>query len=338
MNQKMKYNPPKWATSYIGSNDATFITELIKTQKPKEIIEIGVASGFSSIILLESLDRYVDKGHLHSFDILEKCHFNNSYPIGFAVEELAPHLKQYWSLHTKSTGFDAGKLLNGRDINFLFIDGNHFHPWPTLDLLALIPAISNNSHIILHDISENWAHTTNIYGPMHIFNLWPYEKKSQNNIGYITISDKNKLKSFCYEILNLNWDNHVDPYYLKKLESIEIKVHDKKMEKFVKKIQDIMTYSNRDIFIWGAGNHGMTTQQIFNLNGIVVSGFIDSDEKKTKTSDNIQVKQPCMIDEIPNKPLIIISSMYFKEIERYLLEIGYIKHIDYFIVHEIYSS
>ncbi len=338
MNQKIKYNPPKWATSYIGPNDVTFITELIENKKPKDIIEIGVASGFSSLILLQALDSYVDKGHLHSFDILENCHFNNSYTIGFAVEELAPHLKQYWSLHTKSTAFDAGKLLNGKDINFLFIDGNHYHPWPTLDLLTLIPAMSNNTHVIFHDISEEWAHEKGSYGPMLIFNLWPYEKKSQKNIGCITITDKKKLKSFCYDILNLKWDNHVDPHYLKKLESIQIHVHDKEMEKFIQKIKNMISNNNKIIYILGAGNHGITTQQIFDSNGILVSGFIDSDEKKTIVSDIIPVKQPHTLEELPNKPLIIISSMYFEEIERYLHEIGYTKYIDYFIVHEIYSS
>ncbi|WP_181882366.1 class I SAM-dependent methyltransferase [Helicobacter didelphidarum] len=67
------------------------------------------------------------------------------------VENLAPHLKDKWHLYTG--GFIVNHIQKiGKDIDFCIIDTVHSAPGEAMDFLMVLPYLSKNATIILHDL------------------------------------------------------------------------------------------------------------------------------------------------------------------------------------------
>jgi hypothetical protein len=62
-------------------------------------------------------------------------------------------------------------------LDLIFIDGDHRHPWPLLDVLHLAPSARREAWIALHDIALPRLYPEyQIYGPTWLFAAWPAEK------------------------------------------------------------------------------------------------------------------------------------------------------------------
>ena len=106
---KLFYRPPNWATGYISDDDAVFLHRLVGEICPETVIEIGVASGCSSAVILNAMDG-VGLGMLYSFDIDTHCYFDRSRPIGAAVAEMGGQSLERWILKC-GTSVEAGEML-----------------------------------------------------------------------------------------------------------------------------------------------------------------------------------------------------------------------------------
>lgn len=125
--------------------DWLFIHDFISCLRPTSVIEIRIASGMSSALILSSmkknglLQEHINDKKLHSFDILEYVPWDNEQklPVGFAVEKIfeGHNLESVWSLNLKKTSLDLTKSLaiNLGNKPLAFVDGNHSHPWPLID-------------------------------------------------------------------------------------------------------------------------------------------------------------------------------------------------------------
>lgn len=188
------YETPAWAVGCIGVVDAMFLYDMVAGVRPERIIEIGVASGGSTSLLLRAL---ADAGltardergeaRLRSFDLHPFCYFDRTRPVGSAVAEMCPDLADGLDLRRGMTAIDAGRLLAGGGAALAFVDGDHRHPAPTADVLALAPALAPGAWIVLHDIDLPAAakryeanHATRVdwhhAGAEVLFEHWPFEK------------------------------------------------------------------------------------------------------------------------------------------------------------------
>lgn len=99
------YRPPAWATGNISSTDARFLANLVREIGSTPVVEIGVASGCSSGVLLQAAEAYVDAARraegpwLISFDVAERCYFDASRSVGAAVDDMASALRRHWQLN-----------------------------------------------------------------------------------------------------------------------------------------------------------------------------------------------------------------------------------------------
>ncbi|MDP9099851.1 MAG: class I SAM-dependent methyltransferase, partial [Verrucomicrobiota bacterium] len=92
--------------------------------------------------------------------------------------------------------------LGARDeFGLAFIDADHRHPWPLLDLLRLAPSIASGGWILLHDIqlgtygqAERDAGKTleggTPYGAEWLFERWPFRKIRSFHIGAIELPQR----------------------------------------------------------------------------------------------------------------------------------------------------
>ncbi len=157
--------------------------------KARQALEIGTASGTSSVLLAAVLASNQEGEALpdvlvETIDRKTECLFDTSKPIGFMVGELVPELVAKVSIHTDRDSFLCRDLFQAGTLDLAFIDGNHQHPWPLLNLLPLMPPCG---WLILHDIYlPAVAVRLGIdgrYGAQWLFESWPLAKVSAGNIG-----------------------------------------------------------------------------------------------------------------------------------------------------------
>lgn len=188
------FAPPDWAKGHIAHDDAMFLYEMIKATAPRNMLELGVASGASSAAILYALDQLPDPKNrrLISADVRPTCYFDPSRATGEAVSTMYPSALAQWQLRTAHSAHRLLAELEPGSIDLLFIDANHSHPWPTLDLLHLAPVLKPGSWVVLHDVELPNLHPQyQVWGPNLLFAVWPFNKIHEHgptpNIGAVQL-------------------------------------------------------------------------------------------------------------------------------------------------------
>ena len=152
-------------------NQREFLNGVVRRFKPKKLLEIGVREGCASSIMLNAIQD-IDDSHLYSID-LDKRDF-----IGKCVNKLFPNYLSKWTLYK---GDIAAKYMEkiGKDIDMVFIDSAHLEPGEILDFIMVLPFLSEEAVIVMHDIAnqitasikfKSWLKGRNEWAPYIIFN------------------------------------------------------------------------------------------------------------------------------------------------------------------------
>jgi predicted O-methyltransferase YrrM len=207
---------PAWARGVTPVGDAEFLLEMVAAYTPANVIELGVAAGVSSAYLLYSLDSLADADggrQLLSCDIQPECYFDPSRATGEARQAIYPSPRARWVLDTNTDARRLSQTLAPASVDLLFIDANHYHPWPLLDLLHLAVAAKPQSWVVLHDINlPRIAPQVTASGAAWLFESWPFDKLSaggaQRNIGALKLpADLNRLVPFAEALLERTWEH-----------------------------------------------------------------------------------------------------------------------------------
>ncbi len=204
------YASPSWSSGYVNHRDTLLLWDVIEAVRPRRVVEVGTASGVSAASIAAALELFCSEldepgepASVHTFDISAHCYFDQTRDVGSAVGEVAPDLLQRVEIHPRSTAFDACRRHVPGQIDLAFIDGDHRHPAPTFDLLALIDALRPGAWVVLHDIEmtalgnsidrPDWSCVT---GAERLFKRWPFDKvqpgypdAALNNIGAIRMPE-----------------------------------------------------------------------------------------------------------------------------------------------------
>lgn len=187
---------PDWAQGATPIGDAEFLLDMVTRHEPSHMVEIGVAAGVSSAFILHALDRLpeVPEGRLlRSCDIQPTCYFDAARATGEAVQTMYPRPRTRWILDTNTDARRLSQTLPLASVDLTFIDANHFHPWPLLDLLHMSVLAKQGSWVVLHDINLPLiAPEFSAWGAKWLFDQWPYEKVAggpQQNIGAVRLPD-----------------------------------------------------------------------------------------------------------------------------------------------------
>jgi len=202
------FHPPAWVTGGISTADAEFLADLVAWTEPELVVEIGVAAGTSSAALLYALDQLPGaRRALHSVDVRGTCYFNAQYATGAACREMYPERRSLWILDTNADARRLAARFQPGAFDLIFVDGNHSHPWPLLDVLHLAPAAQPAAWIALHDLALPRLYPQfQTYGPAWLFAAWPGEKIAgtgeAENIGIVRLpADLRELCPMALELL-----------------------------------------------------------------------------------------------------------------------------------------
>jgi predicted O-methyltransferase YrrM len=200
----------------IGSRDYFFLTCLVSILAPRRAIEIGTLTGFSTAIIAAAIDRQHGERNTITVETIDShihCSIDTSRPIGFEIPDLIPDLVSSVRVHTGRESDLVREIASPGEFGLAFIDADHRHPWPLLDVLRLTPYLQSGGWILLHDIQlgtygkaerdagkELEAGTP--YGAEWLFERWPFRKIRSFHIGAIELPRRrDALVPFALELI-----------------------------------------------------------------------------------------------------------------------------------------
>ena len=157
--------------SEMKSEEQFFLNGIVRAVKPKKSLELGVAAGGGSAIILNAI-RDIDGATLHSVDYSERWYKDHRKRSGFVVGERFPDLYEKWNLYT---GGVAARFCNdiGGGVDFCLIDTAHALPGEVLDFLMVCPLLREGAVVVLHDLClHTWPRNRlrNEYASSLLFN------------------------------------------------------------------------------------------------------------------------------------------------------------------------
>lgn len=169
--------------SRMWSNQREFLNGVIRKFRPKKIIELGVAEGGSSTIILNAIND-IKNSHLYSIDL------STHFLIGSCVKIIVPNLLDKWNLYKGYTSAKFVELIEA-GIDMAFIDTSHFEPGEILDFLIILPFLSKGAIIVIHDIgnqitTSKGKHSRREHAPYLIFNIIRGKKYLPSGKGILT--------------------------------------------------------------------------------------------------------------------------------------------------------
>ena len=139
-------------------------------------------------------------------------------PTGFEIAELFPELAPMIRLHIPNDATFVGQICTPNELEVAFIDADHRHPFPLLDLLRLAPYVRGSGWLVLHDVELGTmmsealkagrpVHSDPIYGAEWLFQRWPFQKISGGNIGAVQLpEDKCALVPFALRMMSIPFE------------------------------------------------------------------------------------------------------------------------------------
>ena len=144
---KMKKNSG-WM--FMSSSQYYLINGIIRKHKPKNCLEVGVASGGSSILILNAI-KDIKGSKLISLDLNTNLYFDKTYLTGYRVKKFFPKLINKWQLFTGEQPHIFLEKLKLK-YDFVFLDTAHISPGEIINIIEILPFLNENAIIILHDI------------------------------------------------------------------------------------------------------------------------------------------------------------------------------------------
>ena len=275
----------------IRRNQANFLNGLIRKYKPKNCLEIGVANGGSSILILNAI-KDITNSILVSLDLNNKVYSDPTKETGYRVKYF-PELSKNWKLFTGDQPHKFLIKLNMK-FDFVFLDTAHSTPGEILNFIELLPFLNENAILVIHDILWHFKSKIKFY-PSNII-LYPaiYGDK-------ILLKKKNgSLDNIAAVFLYKNQENHYLDYFLLLLTSWEYlpknnEINDLRF--FIK------NYYKKNIFL-----KIFDTAVMKNMNSINIR------QKYNGKNSFIDKKKQYFIDLVYGK-----KTNYFNRTEKYLM-------------------
>lgn len=180
---------------YTGMSDfeLSFLCGAIKKFRPKKVVEIGVAAGGTTSVILNCLKLLNYNCEMYSVDICRQCYFDTSKNTGFTAEELLKEEPIDNVRHQFMLGNTIASSVDriGGGIDFVILDTMHALPGELLDFISVYPYLDKRAAVVFHDVGQSQLGIGHINGA-------PYEYASLVTLSAINgekylASDENRI-------------------------------------------------------------------------------------------------------------------------------------------------
>lgn len=195
--------------------DSGFLCGLIQKFRPRKFLELGVASGGTTAIILQCLADLQLDCEIHSVDISPKLYSDSTKETGYLGIQMKTILPPMY--HKFYIGHGIPYFLSeiGAEIDFLLLDTSHFMPGEVLDFIEILPYLTDSAVVCIHDIAISQAPRFHMAHACSVLFQSVTAKKIMNflpNRGYPNIAAfqitsetrKNIMDVFC--ALTMRWN------------------------------------------------------------------------------------------------------------------------------------
>ncbi|MEY2559848.1 MAG: hypothetical protein QOG51_263 [Verrucomicrobiota bacterium] len=203
----------------IGMGDLLFLHAFINVLAPDRVVEIGTLSGFSAAVIADAVAQHQrpesESVIVDTIDLSQRCLTDQTQPVGFAIPQLVPRLSSRIRVHAGKDARYVEQIAHAGELQLVFIDADHQHPRPTLDLIRVSRFVRPGGWVVVHDIElASLAERMRVAGvavehgapsgPQWLFEAWPFEKISGGNIGALRLpSNVRDLVPFALAMLRI---------------------------------------------------------------------------------------------------------------------------------------
>jgi predicted O-methyltransferase YrrM len=199
-------------------SERLFLNGIIRHFKPTKLLEVGIAAGGSSALILNAIQD-IPGAMLYSHDYNSEYYREPGKPSGFVVHENCAELANKWKLMTG--GLVAEHLDSiGGDIDFVLLDTMHSNPGEFLDFLMILPYLRSNAIVVIHDISlhmgpHDWCQRSFTCGVLFsaLRGLKIVPESQLNNHSHDYMTDNLPLPNIGAVILDSNMMSQVDDIF-----------------------------------------------------------------------------------------------------------------------------
>lgn len=290
----------------LGKEDAGVLCGLIREYKPRNIVEVGVAAGGSTCLIMKTLEKLGEEGRntkLYSFDLNKNFYKDKKQETGYIWNNI-----KYQYSNSENQKYYLGTFAVDRikeiqeiaPIDFIFLDTVHFLPGEVLDFLLFLPYLSQNAIVILHDtnIHNRILLHREAYSNRVLLSCVTANKFYMNGYNFLNIGafqvceDTKKYIADVFSVLLLPWSYHVDENVIKKYEIEYKKFYDEQVLNIwkdavnialriqkQKEVLDNVFQKEEEVYIYGYGYIGKNMynylkKKRYNVTGIVLSDGI----------------------------------------------------------------
>lgn len=346
----------------MGEEQLSFICNIIENNRPKKIVEIGIAAGGTSVILMDKIESIKNNAVMYSIDKSNTYYRDKSKKTGYLIEQYKEqsHLQ---IKHKTLTGKYAVEFLEeiGTEIDLLILDTVHTLPGEILDFLACFPYLAENATVIVHDIILNHlCNNPDGYATQVLMNSVVGNKLSTIDIngkypeiGVFKINeDTHKYLDDVFNAFMITWNYMPDDkqleLYLKWYERFydkkQVCIFNKAVEfnrntlenrknhminRYAAVGQLIKELKNKNVYIYGNGMYGCIFRDVLSASQINVKGFIISNGQPLQ-DDSIYFRDALnnKIFEDKNSVLLVgVNKIIQQEIVPIIVESGIINYV-----------
>ena len=218
---KMKFpdNEPE-----MTKEESAFLCGVIGQTKPKSVVEVGIAGGGTTSIILQCLENTTQDYCLNAIDVSENFYKDSKKKSGYLGEEafkilgVSDEKMHLWL--GKPLPYFIDEITRKGKIDLILLDTMHMIPGELLDFLVALPYLSDDAVVCLHDISLNTRNSlrmneiaTNVlYNAVVAEKYINYDLVSQKRDTYPNIAafriNKDTIKYIpnVFGLLLLNWE------------------------------------------------------------------------------------------------------------------------------------
>lgn len=142
-----KFPRDKWH-ALMSREEHGFLSGIIKDLKPKKILEVGIAFGGTTAMIIKSLELAGLESELFSIDL------NKEYrgrEIGYSLKNIKrPPFVKHFLITGKLLKNHIGEIGDGIDL--VVLDTSHNIPGEILEFLTVLPYMSKDGIVVLHDV------------------------------------------------------------------------------------------------------------------------------------------------------------------------------------------
>lgn len=287
-----------------------FLCGLIRNHQPKKLVEVGVAEGGTTAVILECVRELNLDCAVYSVDLSESFYLDETKNTGYVVDIMAerggPDMQtQLEEKHHLLLGRLLPERLDdiGDKIDFLILDTMHTMPGEILDFIAAFPYLSHDAVVVLHDTRYHyiWREQVGIATSVLLQSVTA-DKFLNNQEDYPNIAAfqlnmdtaEYMLDIFC--ALMIRWAYLPLNDHLRAYEAIIARHYDSQCLKLFKQAEkEAKNYhiqwkmprcgGFRHVLLYGNGNRGQAFLRQCRGIGMKIDGFIVSDDQLSVKTD-----------------------------------------------------